>query len=1021
MPHFTWGDLTDPSANATPQMMPGLSPLNCQIAVPSGAQVLTVGNGEMYATLADAVAHATDGCIIRVDAGTYVNDFATVTTKITIEGVGGMAEFVATEAPPNEKGILTVDNDVNIENCGFSGCAISDADGGNGAGIRYEGGQMTLENDSFQDNQNGILGAPSILGLTNTVTVDHCLFQDNGSGTGSTHNFYMGNVSQVTFTNNISEGANVGHEFKSRAYSNDIENNVFADGPTGNASYEIDLPDGGADTVSGNVIEKGPDGVNEAMVHFGGEGIPYAGSSLLVSDNQFVNDFGPGAVAVLNQTAISADITGNEFDSINAANIASGPATETANVDGQGNTIADQTLSGVLPGNTLIISDPYQHAVTLDGSLLAVEGGAGLLKVTAVAGHVVAIGGSGGMDFTEVGYSGGNTVTTLVGSSNSLSLIGQDLVDSEGNDTITCGTGNVSGQIGGVAQVQDGTGNDQWIVSGTAVITGEGGNPVIAVGPQGSLRVDGAVGYMHVVNNGGDFAFDVVQGGAEEAITDTGGAVDVQLYNAAAQVTTAAGPTGAVIQLTTGDAQVLSAGSDVIYAGSGNDTVIVEGAATVYAGTGSMSLFGRGDTAGADFYGNGGTYLISGDTGNITYYGGSKASTVEAQLSRITLVGGSGLLSVMQGSDDAIIGGSGGLDYQAMSGAGNDTISTAVGASDSLTLGDSDFVSSYGNDVINAGSSNQQIAVYGNSTVNGSTGNSQLTFAGDDTLNGVGLDSCTVTAGADLTVNAGKLTTVSETGATVSYTDQGYSAAAATLSGGGANLVGGTWVGSGLSIWTDAGTATTVTLGEGSDAVCSYGTDTVQAGSGSSMVYLFGDGSSVAGGTGSLGVCVYDPNADDKHTVSGGTGDLNCFQGHGTLTFIGGSGNATLDGGSGSLLIQAGSGNLEVHGGQGGMSIIGGSGNLNVLLPAAGANVQFGSGTSEVQITGWGVGDTFSFLAGQGGGSDIISGFRAGTDALLFKGVGIASETVASGSTNLVLSDGTQVTLAGFTDTAHFF
>ena len=1020
MTHFTWGDLTDPADNATTATMPGLLPLGFQITLLSGPEVLTVGAGEMFATLAAALAHATDGCIIRVDAGTYVNDFATVTAKITIEGVGGMANFVATEAPPNEKGILTVDNDVTIENCGFSGSAISDAYGGNGAGIRYEGGQMVLENDSFQNNQNGILGAPAIAGLTNTVTVDHCLFKDNGSGTGYTHNFYMGNVSQVTFTNNISEGANVGHEFKSRAYSNDIENNVFADGATGDASYQIDLPDGGADTVSGNVVEKGPNGINEAMVHFGGEGIPYAGSSLLVSGNQFVNDFGSSAVAVLNQTAISVDIAGNEFDSIAAANIASGPATETANVDGQGNAIADQTLSGVLPGSTLIITDAASHSVTLDGSLLAVEGGSGLLTVTAVAGHVVAIGGSGGMDFTEVGYSGGNTIMTLAGSSNSLALIGQDLVDSEGNDTVSCGGGNISGQIGGIAHVQDGTGNDQWIVTGTAVITGQGGNPVIAVGSHGSLQVNGPVSYLHVVDNGGNFAFDVTQGGAEEAMTDTGGAVDVQLYDATAHVATGGGPVGAVMKLTTGDAQVLSAGSDVIYAGSGNDTVIVEGAATVYAGTGSLSLFGRSDNAGADFYGNGGTYLISGDTGNITYYGGSKASTVEAQLSRITLIGGSGLMSVVQGSGDSIAGGTGGLDYQAF-GGGNDTISTAAGASDTLVLSDSDIVTSYGNDLIDAGSGNQQIAVYGDSTVNGSVGNSRLTFAGDDTLNGAGYDNCNVTAGADLTVNAGNLTIVSEVGATVNYTDQGYSAASATLSGGGGNITGGVWAGSGLSIWTDAGAATAVTLAVGSDTVYACGADTVQAGSGSSNVFLMGDNSSVAGGSGSLNVYNYDWNAADSHTVQAATGDLNFLQATGTLTFLGGSGNATLDGGSGSLLVQAGSGNLDIRGGQSGVSIVAGSGNLNVSMPTAGGTIQFGSGNADVQVAGWGAGDTFSFLAGQGGGTDVISGFRAGTDALSFNGVGVASETIASGATNLLLSDGTHVTLTGFMDTAHLF
>ncbi len=1020
MTHFTWGDLTYPSNNAPPVVMPGLLPLGLQAALPSGPEVLTVGAGEMFETLADAVAHATDGSVILVDAGTYTNDFATVTAKITIKGVGGMANFVATEAPPNDKGILTVDNDVTIENCSFSGCAIPDADGGNGAGIRYEGGQMTLENDSFVGNQNGILGAPAVAGLINTVTVDHCLFLDNGSGTGLTHNFYMGDVSQVTFTNNVSEGANVGHEFKSRAYSNDIENNVFADGPTGDASYEIDLPDGGADTVSGNVIEKGVDAQNEAMVHFGGEGIPYAGSSLLVSDNQFVNNFGAGAVAVLNQTAISVDITGNELDTVGAANIASGPATETANVDGQGNPFADQTLSGVLPGSTLVITDPYQHSVTLEGTLLAVEGGAGRLAVTAVAGHVVAVGGLGGMDFSEVGSSGGNTITTLAGSFNALVLIGQDVVDSEGQDTISCGNGNVSGQIGGSAQVQDGTGNDQWIVTGSAAITGEGGNPVIAVGSHGSLQVDGAVGYMHIVNNGGNLAFDVAQGGAEEAMTDVGGAVDVQLYGAAMQVTTAAGPIGAVMRLTTGDAQVLSAGNDVIYAGSGSDTVIVEGAATVYAGTGNLTLFGRGDVAGAVMYGDGGSYVISGDTGNITYYGGDLASTVQAQLSRIALVGGSGLLSVDGGSADTVTGGLGGLDYQG-NGGGNDTIATAADASDTLVLGGSDVVNSYGDDTINAGSSNQQIAVYGDSLVNGSTGVSQIVFGGDDTLAGAGFDNCIVTSGADLTVDAGNLTIVSETGATVNYADQGYSPAAATLSGGGGNITGGTWMGSELSIWTNSGLATRVTLGAGTNTVNSYGADTVQAGSGPAMVFLNGNASSVAGGSGFLNIADYDSNAGDVHTVQAGAGDLNCWQANGTMTFIGGAGNATLDGGVGSLVIQAGSGNLDVRGGQAGVSIVASSGNLNASLPTEGGTVQFGSGTADIQVAGWGAGDAFDFLAGHGGGTDVISGFRAGTDTLSFQGVAVSSETLASGSTNLVLTDGTSITLAGFSDMNHLF
>ena len=53
--------------------------------------ILSVGEGQTYGTIAGAVAVSHDGDVIQVQAGNYVNDFATVNTKITIEGVGGMA------------------------------------------------------------------------------------------------------------------------------------------------------------------------------------------------------------------------------------------------------------------------------------------------------------------------------------------------------------------------------------------------------------------------------------------------------------------------------------------------------------------------------------------------------------------------------------------------------------------------------------------------------------------------------------------------------------------------------------------------------------------------------------------------------------------------------------------------------------------------------------------------------------------------------------------------------------------
>ena len=418
----------------------GVQPVAAAFA-PAGSTVETVGVGKEFASIAQAVAAAKDGWTILVDAGTYTNDFTTISHDVTMIGVGGVVHMVATGPPANLKGIITIDASATIENFAFSGAAVPDADGGNGAGIRYEGGDMVLRNDSFTDNQDGLLAFP-VLGLpSNTITLDHDTFDMNGSGSGYTHNAYIGAVDKLTVTNSVFEQAVVGHELKSRALISDITNNSFYDGPTGTASYDIDLPNGGQDVVENNTIEKGPDAENDAMIHFGGEGIPYAGSSLLVQGDAFVDDKG-SAIGVLNQTAISAVIKADTFDHMTAGAIADGPATETDDYDGAGNAFPNGSLVGVLPGATEIYTDAAPHTLLLDGSngFQAVEGGAGLLTVTAIIGHIVVIGGSGGLDYTEVARSGGNSVTTAAGAADTVVLSGQDTLDSEGNDAITAGS-----------------------------------------------------------------------------------------------------------------------------------------------------------------------------------------------------------------------------------------------------------------------------------------------------------------------------------------------------------------------------------------------------------------------------------------------------------------------------------------------------------------------------------------------------------------------------------------------------
>src|SRR5262245_41673463 len=96
-------------------------PLYADIGGNIDMAILTVGAGKQFSTLAAAIGASHNGDVIRVQAGTYTNDFATIDTKITIVGVGGMVNLVATQPPPNGKGILVTNTDVTVTNIAFSG------------------------------------------------------------------------------------------------------------------------------------------------------------------------------------------------------------------------------------------------------------------------------------------------------------------------------------------------------------------------------------------------------------------------------------------------------------------------------------------------------------------------------------------------------------------------------------------------------------------------------------------------------------------------------------------------------------------------------------------------------------------------------------------------------------------------------------------------------------------------------------------------------------------------------------
>jgi hypothetical protein len=296
----------------------------------TSAATLTVGSDEVYKTIGAAVAAARDGDTIEVKAGLYENDYAEITKKVTLTAVGGFAKLHSTGLLPNRKAILITDTDITIKGFEFSGARVSGNDGGNGAGIRYQGGNLTVEGCYFTDNQDGIMGTSD---GTGTVTIKDSEFFANGAVTGPsagfTHNLYISTgVARLTIENSYFHGARVGHEMKSRAAQTVIRNSRFVDGPTGTASYSIDLPNGGQATIVGGQIEQGPKSQNPNIIAFGEEGNLHPGSKLTIENSLIENDLpSPSAYGVWNAAPAPAHILNSKIYGLTLNSLFHGPAT----------------------------------------------------------------------------------------------------------------------------------------------------------------------------------------------------------------------------------------------------------------------------------------------------------------------------------------------------------------------------------------------------------------------------------------------------------------------------------------------------------------------------------------------------------------------------------------------------------------------------------------------------------------------------------------------------------------------
>lgn len=258
------------------------------LAVPATqAEILRVGPGERFNRIADAAKMAKDGDIVEILPGEYRGDVTTWRQKkLLIRGVGERPVLIADGKIAEGKAIWVIRNgDFLIDNIEFRGARAADD---NGAGIRFERGRLEVLNSVFIDNQNGILTAN--FDDAELVIRDSLFAQAPRQGADLPHLLYVGRIARFEINGSRFHQGYRGHLLKSRARYNDIRYNLLYDGPQGEASYEIDLPNGGLAFVVGNIIGQSAATQNPTVVAYGAERNAWPESALYLAHNTLLSD-----------------------------------------------------------------------------------------------------------------------------------------------------------------------------------------------------------------------------------------------------------------------------------------------------------------------------------------------------------------------------------------------------------------------------------------------------------------------------------------------------------------------------------------------------------------------------------------------------------------------------------------------------------------------------------------------------------------------------------------------------------
>lgn len=219
---------------------------------PLHAATLQVGQGGPYATPSSAIAAAHDGDTVLIAPGSYFDCAIVRQNNLTIAGSGPDGAAVLTDKSCAGKASLVIDGrNITVRNLTLTRIRVPD---GNGAGIRAEGHDLTVDHVKFINDQDGILAASQ---PDSTLTVEDSRFQQDGGcdprcGAG----IEGGTLRMLRVVNTIFAGASGGSHIRSAARDTVLSGDRLED-PAGAISGPLVMVAGGSVEITNTAIVLG--------------------------------------------------------------------------------------------------------------------------------------------------------------------------------------------------------------------------------------------------------------------------------------------------------------------------------------------------------------------------------------------------------------------------------------------------------------------------------------------------------------------------------------------------------------------------------------------------------------------------------------------------------------------------------------------------------------------------------------------------------------------------------------------